>query len=40
MKNTPDGIIGRLDTTVEQISEFEDNTIQTYRNKVWKEKTT
>ena len=42
MKNikTLDKIIDRLDTAVEQMSEFEDITMETYQNKAQKEKTT
>ena len=42
MKNikTLDKIIDRLDTAVEQMSELEDITMETYQNKAQKEKTT
>ena len=37
---TLDKIINRSDTAIEQISEFEDITMETYQNKAQKEKTT
>lgn len=42
MKNTEtlDKIINRSDTAIQQTSEFEDITMETYQNKAQKEKTT